>query len=91
MLIRATGLALALIALAAAGAEAKLPAKGGKSIVPGKSIGGVRLGMDAAAAVTKWGPGGTCDAAVGTSCRWDGTMKHGGLRFDVLKARSRRS
>jgi hypothetical protein len=66
-----------------AAADATLPAKGGKSIVPGRSIGGVKIGMDAAAAVKKWGKGGTCDTAIGVSCRWDGTMKQGSLRFDL--------
>jgi hypothetical protein len=87
MLTRTAVLTMALFALAVPAAEAKLPAKGGKLIVPGKSIGGVKLGMDAAAAVKKWGTGGTCDAAVSTSCRWDGTMKQGSLRFDVTNGK----
>jgi hypothetical protein len=87
VLIRTAALTLAVLAVSVPAAEAKLPAKGGKSIVPGKSIGGVKLGMDAAAAVKKWGKGGTCDEVVGTSCRWDGTMKQGSLRFDVTDGR----
>jgi hypothetical protein len=87
MLIRATALTLALFALAAPAADAKLPAKGGKSIVPGKSIGGVKLGMAATAAVKKWGKGGTCDEVVGTSCRYDGSMKQGTMRFDVTNGK----
>jgi hypothetical protein len=87
MLTRTMVLTLALLGLAVPAAEAKLPAKGGKSIVPGKSIGGVKLGMDAAAAVKKWGKGGTCDAVVSTSCRWDGTMRQGSLRFDVTNGK----
>jgi hypothetical protein len=77
------GLALVALAIAAPAAEAKLPAKGGKSIVPGKSIGGVKIGMDAAAAVKKWGKGGSCDTTIGASCRWEGSMKQGSMRFDL--------
>ena len=68
-------------------ADAKLPAKGGKTIVPGSSIGGVRIGMDAEAAVKKWGKGGSCDTAIGVSCRWDGSMKQGSMRFDVTNGK----
>src|SRR3954452_23318053 len=74
---------LGVCLLGAPAADAKLPAKGGKSIVPGRSIGGVKIGMDAAAAVKKWGKGGTCDTAIGVSCSWEGTMKQGSLRFDL--------
>ena len=87
MLTRTTTLTLALLALAAPAADAHLPAKGGKLIVPGKSIGSVKLGMDAAVAVKKWGKGGTCDAAVSTSCLWAGTMRQGSLRFDVTNGK----
>jgi hypothetical protein len=78
---------LLLMLVAAPAAEAKLPAKGGKSIVPGRSIGGVKLGMDATAAVKKWGKGGSCDVAVDTSCRWDGTMRQGRMRFEVTNGK----
>jgi hypothetical protein len=77
-------LTLAALAVAAPAADAKLPAKGGKTIVPGSSIGGVKLGMDAEAAVKRWGKGGTCDTALASSCRWDGSMKQGGLRFEQV-------
>lgn len=83
MLTRTLALTVLALAVAAPAADAKLPPNGGKSIVPGKSIGGVKLGMDAAAAVKKWGKGGSCDAAVGSQCLWQGTMKQGSLRFDV--------
>jgi fermentation-respiration switch protein FrsA (DUF1100 family) len=56
-------------------------------IVPGRSIGGVTVGMDAMAAVKKWGPGGSCATAIGVSCRWDGTMKKGKARFDVVNGK----
>src|SRR4051794_452548 len=72
-------------AVAPAAADAKLPAKGGKLIVPGVSIGGVKLGMKAEDAVKKWGKGGSCDeTTVGAvSCRYDGTSKQGTARFDI--------
>jgi hypothetical protein len=76
-------LTLAALAVTAPAADAKLPAKGGKTIVPGSSIGGVKLGMDAAAAVKRWGKGGSCDTVIGPSCRWEGSIKQGGLRFEV--------
>jgi hypothetical protein len=87
MRIRIVALALIALAAAAPAAEAKLPAKGGKTIVPGRSIGGVKIGMDAAAAVKKWGKGGSCDTAIGTSCRWDGSMKQGNMRFDITNGK----
>jgi hypothetical protein len=76
-------LTLATLAVLAPAADARLPPSGGKAIVVGSSIGGVKLGMDAAAAVKKWGKGGTCDAAIGLTCRWDGSMKQGSVRFEV--------
>jgi hypothetical protein len=76
-------LALTALAIAAPAADAKLPSSGGKRIVPGRSIGGVKLGMDAAAAVKQWGKGGSCEAAIAPSCTWAGSMKQGSLRFDV--------
>jgi hypothetical protein len=87
MRTRTAALTLVILAATAPAADAKLPSKGGKSIVPGKSIGGVKLGMDAAAAVKKWGTGGSCDAAIGTSCLWQGTMKQGSARFDVANGK----
>jgi hypothetical protein len=80
-------LTLAALAATAPAADAKLPAGGGKTIVPGSSIGGVRLGMDAAAAVRKWGKGGSCDAAIGSSCRWAGSMRQGSMRFDLTNGK----
>lgn len=84
---RTVAIALLVLAVAAPAADAKLPSSGGKLIVPGKSIGGVKLGMDAAVAVKKWGKGGSCDAAVGPQCLWEGTMKQGSLRFDVTNGK----
>jgi hypothetical protein len=79
-------LALAAVALAVpADASAHLPVKGGKLIVPGKSIGGVRLGMKAERAANVWGKkGGSCSqTTVGAvSCRYD-AGKQGTARFDI--------
>ena len=84
-LLTAIAFALALTAATAATAEAKLPAQGGKTIVPNKSIGGVKLGMSGKAAVKKWGAGDStdCQQQIGVSCRWEGTMKQGFARFDL--------
>jgi hypothetical protein len=79
-------LSLALLALAApAGAAAKLPQKGGKLIVPGSSVGGVKLGMTPEQAVKKWGKGGSCDVTTvgAASCRYEGSAKNGRARFDI--------
>lgn len=79
-------LALAVAALAApADASAHLPLKGGKLIVPGRSIGRVKLGMTAERAANTWGKkGGSCSkTTVGAvSCRYDGG-KRGIARFDI--------
>jgi hypothetical protein len=74
----------------AAAAHAKLPSPATKRIVPGKSIGGVRLGMSLAAAQATWGPGGVseaddaCDPDSRTSCIWAGrsAREYAVLRFD---------
>jgi hypothetical protein len=86
MRTRTLVLTLAVLAFAVpADAIAKLPAKGGKLIVPSSSIGGVKLGMKASVAAKKWGKGGSCDeSTVGAlSCRYDGTAKEGTARFDI--------
>jgi hypothetical protein len=75
------------LAVTAPGADAKLPPGGGKTIVPGRSIGGVKPGMDPEAAVKKWGKGGTCDAAIGPICEWKGSMRQGSLRFEVTNGK----
>jgi hypothetical protein len=75
---------LGLVGFAPA-AEAKLPSPPNGLVVPNKSIAGVKLGMKAEKAVKVWGKGGSCDEVVSsTSCRWDGTMKQGSARFDVV-------
>lgn len=71
MLLRRTSLLLSATALllVAPPATAALPG-GSKVIVPGTSIGGVKIGMPAEAARTKWGTGGTCDEAIDDTCRY---------------------
>jgi hypothetical protein len=85
MRIRTLTLTFVILAAAAPAAEAKLPPKGGKLIVPGRSIGGVKLGMKAEDAAKKWGKGGSCDeTTVGAvSCRYDGSAKQGTMRFEI--------
>ena len=73
-----TTLALA-VALPAA-AQAKLPAPKTKTVVFGKSIAGVKLGMSLDAAKAAWGPGSTCTESVGAMatsnhCSWNDKQK----------------
>jgi hypothetical protein len=86
MRTRSLILALAVVALAApADASAHLPLKGGRLIVPGKSIGRVKLGMTAERAANTWGKkGGSCSkTTVGAvSCRYE-AGKQGSARFDI--------
>lgn len=76
----ATIAALAVLLAVPPAAQAKLPAPKTKTIVFGKSIGGVKLGATLAAAKKAWGPGGTClnrppnGAIQQTSCSWDGKL-----------------
>lgn len=76
-------LSAATIALPAA-AEAKLPSPSSKRIVPNRSIGTVKIGIAATTAVKRWGAGGSCAETIGSSCRWEGTMKQGSASFDVV-------
>jgi hypothetical protein len=84
MRTRLVALTLVAVATTAPSAFAKLPSPNTMRIVPGKSMGGVRIGMDAAKAVAVWGKGGTCDQVVGASCQWTGTMKQGSASFEVV-------
>jgi hypothetical protein len=83
MRTRYAALALAAAVAFPAAAEAKLPSPSSKKIVPGRSIGGVKIGMTAEAAVKAWGKGGSCDETIGSSCTWKGTMKQGSARFSL--------
>lgn len=51
-------------------AQAKLPAPAVKTVVFGKSVAGVKLGMSLAAAKAAWGPGSKCAAK---KCTWSTT------------------
>ena len=66
--------AVAAIGLSVPGAaSAKLPNTKNKSIVPGKSIGGVKLDMSKAKVFSKWGSG-KCHPGF---CNWEGKGKVG--------------
>ena len=69
--------ALAAALALAPTAAAKLPAPPVTTIVPGQSVGGVKLGMKTATAKATWGPGFTCGAAAAgpgtTQCTWSAT------------------
>lgn len=69
-----SALVLALMLIPAA--QAKLPAPSVSTVVPGKSVAGVKLGMTLSAAKTKWGAGSTCGPAAwpnATQCTWSVT------------------
>jgi len=63
------GMLVAALVLPAS-AQAKLPAPAVKTVVFGKSVAGVSLGMPLAAAKAAWGPGSKC---AGTTCTWSAT------------------
>jgi hypothetical protein len=81
----AAAAAAATLALAAAppAAQAKLPSPATMRIVPGSSIGGVKLGMRASTAVKTWGRGGTCAKRIDAVCTWQGTPRQGTALFTV--------
>jgi len=68
-MVKRFGLAVLLLATVVPQAQAALPA-GPKSIKPGKSIGGVSIGMNGQAARDKWGTGGSCDDALRSTCTY---------------------
>lgn len=80
-----------LLAVAPA-AQAKLPAPKSKTVVFGKSIGGVKLGASLAAAKAAWGTGGTCKDQIGnptlkqTKCTWFDS-KNGVADFTVTNGK----
>ena len=76
--------AVTACALAPATASAALPRPASTAIVPGRSIGGVSIGMSARRALAAWGPGGHCTAPSGRrSCTWLGARLQGTASFDV--------
>ena len=76
--------AVTACALAPATASAVLPRPASTAILPGRSIGGVSIGMSARRALAAWGPGGHCTAPSGRrSCTWLGARLQGTASFDV--------
>jgi hypothetical protein len=80
--------AAVLAALLPATASAALPTPKTTTIVPGKSIGGVAVGMSVKRALAIWGPGSLCtEATVQDSCNWIGTDRQGAASFNVVKGK----
>jgi hypothetical protein len=76
--------AVTACALAPATASAALPRPASTAIVPGKSIGGVRIGMTVKSALAHWGAGSHCTAAtIRRSCTWTGSGTQGTVAFNV--------
>ena len=76
--------AVTACALAPATASAALPRPASTAIVPGKSIGGVSIGMTVKRALARWGAGSHCTAAtIRRSCTWTGTGTQGTVSFNV--------
>lgn len=63
-------IAAALLLGGPASGLAALPHPVSHRIVPGRSIGGVRIGQTVDAARGAWGPGWTCIDKVGGTCSW---------------------
>lgn len=78
-------LVLAAAMAAPAPASAALPAAKSKTIVPGRSIAGVKVGMTAAQALAAWGSAGTdCTAqSTRTDCYYRGTARQGDAHFTL--------
>jgi len=78
----------ALVALLPATASAALPAPKTTTIVPGRSIAGVAVGMSVKRALAAWGPGSACtEATVLDTCSWIGTDRQGSASFLVVKGK----
>ena len=79
---------VALAALLPATASAALPTPKTTTIVPGKSIAGVAVGMSVKRALAAWGLGSSCtEATVHDSCNWIGTDRQGAASFNVVKGK----
>ena len=79
---------VALAALLPATASAALPTPKTTTIVPGRSIAGVAVGMSVKRALAAWGPGSACtEATVHDSCNWIGTDRQGAASFNVVKGK----
>lgn len=69
----------AVVAQAPAVAEAAHPRFSSNRIVPGQSIGGLKLGMSLAGAKQAWGAGATCEMTDGYGyCQWRAAGDEGG-------------
>ena len=66
-------------------AVAALPG-GSKTIVPGRSIGGVKIGMPAEDARKLWGKGGSCDELIKSTCRYADRFE-AALQFEVVNGK----
>lgn len=74
----------ATCAVIPAAASAALPRPASTAIVPGKSIGGVSIGMTVKRALAVWGAGSRCTAAtIRRSCTWTGSGMQGTVSFTV--------
>lgn len=87
--MRPLGLLVALAALLAvpATATAALPVVKTTTIVPGRSIAGLKVGMTVPQALAAWGTGTTCTAETRQAyCYYRGTERQGDASFIVDKA-----
>lgn len=75
---------LLVLLAAAAPASADLPKAKSTTIVPGKSIAGVKVGMTVAQALAAWGPSPDCTAETRIAiCWYRGTERQGNASFTV--------
>jgi hypothetical protein len=83
-----SALTLALTLVVAPVADAKLPAPKVTTVVVGKSVAGVKLGMTLTAAKQKWGAGSKCGAAAAgpgaTQCTWSNSSSPNGAKLILL-------
>lgn len=82
--------ALVLALVAAAPASADLPKPKSTTIVPGKSIAGVKVGMTVGQALAVWGPSPDCTADTRLAiCWYRGTLQQGDASFTVANGKVR--
>ena len=74
--------AVAATLLAAPSAHAALPTPKSTTIKPGSSIAGVKIGMDAQAALKLWGTGSNCIDVAAGRCKWEGSASQGSAYFE---------
>src|SRR4051812_19774510 len=68
--------------LTAPAAHAALPKPRSTTIKPGSSIAGVKVGMDAQAALKLWGAGSNCVETAAGRCTWKGSASQGSAYFE---------